>query len=106
MILNVQVRFDYRRRWILEWLRAEKSRGASATCDVLNQDFSDKYLVATGAKCMPTAFGAHKCPQLGRDLSRMNAEGSLVRKRVSICGMAGQGFPKWAWVYELAQHLQ
>lgn len=98
--------FDARRRWILDWLRAEKARGALAAVDVLNQPFSDAYLLVTKALCVPQAFGAHKCPQLGRDLSRMKTEGSLVRRRVGIRGFAGQGFPKWAWVYELAEHLR
>lgn len=97
--------FDQRRRWVIDWLKAARARGRVGAVDVLNQDFSDAYLAVTGARCMRVAFGAHKCSQLGRDLSRMYREGSLVRKRVGIRGFAGQGFPRWAWVYELSEAL-
>lgn len=98
--------FDQRRRWIIDWLKAAQARGDIAAVDVLNQAFSDAYLKSALPKFMPVAFGAHRCPQLGCDLLQMTRDGFLTRKRVGLYGFAGQGFPKWVWVYELAETLR
>ena len=88
--------WDERRRFIIRYL--SENRGH---VDVLNAAFVDCYLEATSSKFYPMPYGAHKCPQLGRDLSRMEREGTLSRKRTGISGMRGQGFPAWVWCYEL-----
>lgn len=85
-----------RHHWILGYLR-----DSEPFVDVLNSDFVDAYLEATRASCYPMPYGAHKCPQLGRDLSTMHQQGRLARSRVGI-DLAGMGFPKWVYVYRLA----
>ncbi|HEX5426544.1 MAG TPA: hypothetical protein VFW94_23555 [Candidatus Acidoferrales bacterium] len=91
--------WDARRRWLIAYLRDHK-RG-----DVLNANFVDEYLKATGASFYPMSFGAHRCPALGRDLARMYTEGTLARKRIGIYGLSGKGFPRWVYVYELSDFL-
>lgn len=45
-------------------------------------------------------FGAHRCPQLGRDLAEMWRNKLLRRGSIGISG-AESGFPKWVYVYEV-----
>lgn len=71
-------------------------------CDVLAADFVNDYIVATGAGVHLMPYGAHKCPQLGRDLARMFKEGYLSRTRVGIQGFAGMGFPHWVYNYTVS----
>jgi hypothetical protein len=92
--------FDQRRKFILAYLR--ERRNGDFALDVLNQKFSDAYITATGAKFAAMPYGAHKCPQLGRDLARIEKEGSFTRRRVGIREL-GRGFPKWVWVYSLSE---
>ena len=87
-----------RHTWIVGYLEA----GGERRVDVLNRYFVDAYVDATRARAYVMPYGADKCPQLGRDLSSLAALGTLSRSRVSITGLAGQGFPKWIWSYRLA----
>jgi hypothetical protein len=88
-----------RRKWLYNAIKGE--RGG---VDVLYADFVDAYMEATGAKCYPQMWGAHKCPQLGRDLSQMARDGALRRHRAGLSGGAWQpGFPKWVWSYEIGR---
>lgn len=68
---------------------------------MLDRHFVDAYVEATGARADLVPYGADKCRQLGRDLSAMAAQGRLRRGRVSIAGLAGQGFPTCVWSYRL-----
>lgn len=86
--------------WIESYLRERGS--AKAAVDVLDADFVAAYIEATDAKFYPQMYGAHKCPQLGRDLSLLNGSYHLRRSRIGIEGMAGMGFPRWVWSYRLA----
>jgi hypothetical protein len=86
--------------WIERYLRAGARNGLSLSVDVLNQPFVEAYLAATGALYSPTMFGAHKCPQLGRDLGVMATRlGRLRRGRIGVNGGAGEGFPAWVYTY-------
>lgn len=87
-----------RRTWILEYLRLN----ASPAVDVLDSDFVDAYIEATGVSFTPTSIGAHRCSALGSDLSQLFAEGKLDRYTVSLKGDAWMpGFPRWVYSYEL-----
>ncbi len=90
--------------WLMQYInrRAELS-GYREGWDVLNAYFVVDYIEATNAKFDPMPYGAHKCAQLGRDLSELAARGMLQRHRTGIEGMAGMGFPKWVWSYKLKE---
>lgn len=83
------------------WLLGEASK--EPFIDVLNRYFVDDYISATGATADPMPFGADRCRQLGRDLSRMYRSGLLTRE---VCGLRGMewGFPKWVYVYRLTEY--
>jgi hypothetical protein len=98
-------RHDVRRRFILEYIRNCPVRGETHV-NVLHAAFVDAYVEKAKAPFASMHYGAHKCPALGRDLSRMHKEGLLIRKRVGLLAMAGMGFPNWVWCYELAPHLK
>lgn len=85
-----------RYEWILDWIQ----KNGNQPVDVLNQKFSDDYLEKTKANFSAMFYGAHKCSQLGRDLSAMKKSGLLERFRVGI-PMAGWGFPKWVYSYSV-----
>lgn len=85
-----------REAWIIAYLEEQKD-----AVDVLNADFVQDYILATDASFRVQMYGAHKCPQLGRDLSRLAAQRRLKRARTPIEGMAGMGFPTWVWSYRL-----
>lgn len=69
--------------------------------DVLNQEAVDAYVRETGAPVVIMPFGANKCAQFGRDLSRMHSEGLLKRYAAGLTGMSGMGFPRWVYSYQL-----
>jgi len=81
--------FDQRRRFILAYLRSHNEH-----VSIVNADFVLSYIEAAKPAFAIMPYGAHKCPALGRDLARMQREGSLQRKRVGIRDMAGQGIPE------------
>lgn len=84
-----------RYRWL--YARAAKERSG---LDILFSDFVDQYAEATGAKLYFQMWGAHKCPQLGRDLAYMAKWRYLRRARIGLSSGAWQpGFPKWVWSY-------
>ena len=83
--------------WIERTLRDDRTIYA---IDGLNSDFVNAYIDATGASFKPTNYGAHKCPQMGRDLAKMAEDGILTKSRVGINGM-GMGFPTWVFSYRL-----
>ncbi len=93
--MNKAERFD----WIENYLKAKPDYDDSV--NILEQKFSDMYLDATGAEFEGMFYGAHKCKQLGKDLSEMYKAGRLERARRGINGMGGMGFPKWVYVYYL-----
>jgi hypothetical protein len=94
--------FEQRRRWIIKWLRAQPE---GSWADVLNAHFVDAYLEEFKPRFAEMPFGAHKCPQLGRDLTRMHREGTLTRSTSGISGMAGMGFPRWVYTYKLSPYM-
>lgn len=87
-----------RESWILSYLR----KNAGESVDVLNRAFVEAYVTATGASALLMPFGADKCRQLGRDLSRLSVEGYLSRGRIGL-PMMEAGFPKWVWVYSITE---
>lgn len=89
-----------RRTWIEEYLRASRLPGV----DVLTREFVEDYIVATGAKFQPMAWGAHRCLQLGNDLRAMKRLGKLERHRVGLAGNWQPGFPTWVWSYKLSDN--
>jgi hypothetical protein len=84
-----------------DWIAKALETMPGKCADVLNSDFVEDYVEATNARQAIQPYGAAKCPQLGRDLSAMKRAGILKRHRVGIQGMAGMGFPRWVWSYEL-----
>lgn len=92
-----------RQQWILDYVRRHQDACGTSrySVDVLNRNFVDRYVDATGAKAIGMFYGADKCPQLGRDLSALHADMKLRRHRTGIQGLAGMGFPLWVWSYYL-----
>ena len=86
---------DDRKVWILKWIKEHSPQGV----DVLNSDFVDDYVAATGVRMEPTCWGASKCPTLGSDLSAMARCGALDRGRIGLGANWQPGFPKWVWAY-------
>ena len=84
-----------RETWILDHLKSYPGERVSIT----DADFVADYIDATGAAHRVRMWGAHACPQLGRDLLRMKRKYLLKRDRSSIQGMGGLGFPTWVWTY-------
>lgn len=88
-----------RYEWLEKWLA---HGGAHQFADVLDSDLVGAYVAATGASCTYTMIGAPRCPQLGRDLATMHADGLLDRQSVGLpAGDASMGFPKWVYSYSL-----
>jgi hypothetical protein len=92
---------EQRYAWIEKWLRDQHPEAVADRVDVLNASFVDAYLDATNAKCAVMPYGAHKCAQLGRDLSAMFKAGRLTRSVASVTGVAGMGYPTWVYSYKL-----
>lgn len=84
-----------------EWIEKHLATMPGYCCDVVNSDFVEDYIEATGARHWVQPYGAATCRQLGRDLSAMKRAGTLKRFRVGLQGMGGMGFPRWVWSYEL-----
>lgn len=84
----------------LEWLLTNFTPGQ--TRNILEALFVDAYIEATGAACIPQAFGAHSCPQLGSDLAALKSQGRLNRVAVGLSGHEA-GFPKWVYAYQLTK---
>lgn len=84
-----------RRRWVLEWLRANKF------ADCMNRDFVEDFAEATRCKYVASPWGAGWCRQLTEDLLRMHREGDLRRWRVGLGSAWQPGMPKWVWSYGL-----
>jgi hypothetical protein len=82
--------------WIEQYLR--ENAGA---VDVLNREFVEAYTEDTDTKFHAVAWGADKCPQLGRDLAKMTKARRLKRWRSGLAGNWQPGFPTWVWSYEL-----
>lgn len=88
--------------WIESYMRKFAAVGGPLlSVDVLDSDFVDEYVAATGARSILQFYGADKCPQLGRDLSAMFKAKRLKRHATGLWNMAGMGFPRWAYVYSL-----
>lgn len=86
-----------RQEWILEHIKTN----TIGTVNVLDSDFVAAYINATGAHRCIMAYGADKCPQLGKDLSALYNAGKLTRYITGIDGMGGMGFPRWVYSYSL-----
>ncbi len=86
-----------RERWLVAYIAKLGDAGA---VDVLNLNFVDAYVAATGATEKVMMFGANKCRMLGADLSKLESRAILKRCRVGLSGMVW-GFPKWVWSYRL-----
>lgn len=83
-----------RQQFVLDWMK----RTGEQVVDVLNADFVDAYIRATGVAYEPMPYGAHKCPSLGRDLGALFRAGLLTRARIGVG--CGDGFPAWVYAYE------
>lgn len=83
-----------REAWILRWI--DTHRHAS----VLDAPFVDAYVQATGARFERRPWGAHKCRQLGLDLSNLHSRWVLHRYRVGLARTWQRGFPTWVYVYD------
>lgn len=84
-----------------DWLYQRITEEPGRVVDILNRDFVDDYVEATGAREGVQMYGANKCPQLSRDLLEMKRAGLLKRHRTGVQGMAGMGFPTWVWSYRI-----
>lgn len=93
-----RVSYDTKRAAVLAWFRDGRQR---EDVDVVSADFVNHYLERTGVSCYPMPYGAHKCPDLGRTLARMERTGDLDRHRTGLRGMGGMGFPRWVWSYRI-----
>ncbi len=89
---------DARYCWVITYMEAFTY---DVSVDILNSDFVNDYVDATGARVAHQPYGAPKCPQLARDLLAMKKAYRLKRSRVGVEGMGGMGFPTWVWSYRL-----
>jgi hypothetical protein len=88
--------------WIIAYASRPGSENYRVHMDILNSDFVWDYIEATEAPHKIQFFGAPKCAQLGRDLSKMYEKKMLRRYTCGVGnGLSGQGFPKWVYVYKL-----
>ena len=85
-----------RRAWLYARAKEEK-----CGLDVLHAELVLDYITATDSPFYPQMWGAHKCPQLGRDLSAMRKSGALKRHRSGLAGSWQPGFPTWVWSYQI-----
>jgi hypothetical protein len=93
---------EQRYNWIENYLLwSSLRRKVNESCDVLDREFVEGYVDATGAKVKVMPFGADKCAQLGRDLSAMFRAGRLSRWANGIWGGSSEGFPRWVYSYSL-----
>lgn len=91
-----------RHDWIEQHLRSNAML-ARGGVDILNAEFVDAYIDATGATHSHQPYGAARCPQLGRDLSEMSRQYRLRRQLEPLpADMRGMGFPLFVWHYTLA----
>jgi hypothetical protein len=85
--------------WLLEYM----TKHPGDTFDVCKSDFVDDYI----RECRPSKvaympYGAHKVPQLGRDLSQLYLWELLKRNSVGLGDMgSGLGFPRYVYAYRL-----
>lgn len=84
-----------RHAWLLTHLSESET-----PLGILDSSFVDEYLAVTGVPFTPMAYGAHRCPTLGRDLSAMHRKGLLARESIGV--PAGySGMPTWVYEYEV-----
>lgn len=96
---GINTKYETKRNFILAWFR--DNGGHNARADILNADFVDAYAARTGAPVHLMPFGAHKCPDLSRTLTRMHFERDLERVTVGLPGDSALGFPRWIYSYRL-----
>lgn len=92
--------------WIENYIRERQRRLGSAryTVDVCDANFVDAYIRVTKCSFEPLLYGAHRCRQLGRDLSHMAKAHRLNRYRTGLGYMRSMGFPSWVWSYYLPKN--
>lgn len=92
-----------RQQWLLNHIREAQSRSSCKLYfNVLDAEFSDTYITATGAPYKPTSIGAFQCKTLGSDLGALYRRNRLTRSSCGLpCGSANEGFPKWIYEYSL-----
>lgn len=73
---------------------------------VVDSEFVDWYINTTNAKCYITMIGANICKTLSRDLSYLYNKKKLDRRITGIHVMCGYGFPKWVYVYSIANRKE
>jgi len=81
-------------KFILDYLNK------NARADILNADFIDKFIEATGSKYVFQPWGAHTCRYAGVMLSDLYRAGKISRVKIGINNWQ-PGFPKWVYVYTL-----
>lgn len=81
--------------WVIDWLT--KNIEASA----VTQDFHEAFRFHFGGARKETYWGAQPVAKAMRLLAKMEKEGQLVRRRISLGGNWQPGFPKWAISYSL-----
>lgn len=86
---------ENRKQWILDYIRKHGS------VDILNQKFVGSYINDTNAPFEAMVYGADRCSRLGADLRALFVAKLVKRSRLGVHGMAGQGMPKWVYVYDL-----
>lgn len=87
--------------WVEKYLK-QHSHGLAARVSVVDSYFVDDYISACGPKSIDyMPYGAHRVPQLGRDLAAMYKEGKLVRNIAGLGDMHSMGFPAWVYEYKL-----
>jgi Uri superfamily endonuclease len=81
-------------QWILDYIQE------NLHANILDKKFVDEYVQKFNTKYFVMAYGADKCPELGRVLSNMHKHSLLQRDRIGLSNMES-GFPKWVYVYSL-----
>jgi hypothetical protein len=92
---------DLRHDWIKRYIRG-RCTSIPYWLSVTDAYFVQDYI----EECRPNrivimSYGAHKVPQLGRDLTNMFQNNQLQRRRTGLGNMHSMGFPSWVWEYTL-----
>ena len=89
-----------KQKWILQYI-VDTGYGV----DILNSDFVDAYIEKFNAKFIITNWGANKCPDLGRQLSKLYKLCYVNRGRVGLINWQ-IGFPKWVYHYDIEENYR
>lgn len=94
------ISLNERHIWLLNYI--DQADGGHV--DVLNSKLVDSYILQFGMTFRAVIYGANKCPQLGKDLSKLHRFGILDRSSIGITSSYEDGWPKWVYSYKYSEN--